>query len=296
MSHLPPVRRRRSATIIYATAALILGTTAFLSRPDQEHAPNVNVVRVVATDYAFQAPDSIPAGRTEIRLVNKGPELHHVSLFRLTNGKRLADLLEALKVPGPLPAWATDVGGPNAPAPGSESNATLTLEPGRYAMLCFIPATDGQLHMRKGMVKEFAVVRPAGAQARPAATRAADAAPRPDVVMTLRDYAFDLSAPITAGTRTIRVRNAGPQAHEVLIARLAPGATAAQLLAFIEKPTGGPPPGAPLGGTTGMATGRENDVTIEFTRGEYAFICFVPDDKDGKPHLAHGMVRQVRVE
>ena len=252
-------------------------------------------MRVVATDYAFQAPDTIPAGRTEIRLLNKGPDLHHVSLFRLTNGKRMADLVEALKVPGPLPAWATDVGGPNTPAPGGEANATLTLEPGRYAMLCFIPARDGQMHLMKGMMKEVTVVRAAGARARPASTTAAGA-PRPDVVMTMRDYAFDLSAPITAGTRTVRVRNAGPQPHEVLIARLAPGATAAQLLAFIEKPTDGPPPGTPVGGTTGMANGRDNDVTIDFTPGEYALICFVPDAKDGKPHFAHGMVRQITVK
>ena len=286
MLRLPPVRRHRGAVLVASTATLILGVAASLAFA-RSAAPNV--VRVVAMDYAFQAPDTIPAGRTEIRLLNKGPELHHVSLFRMTNGKRMADLLEALKVPGPLPAWAIDVGGPNTPAPGGEANATLVLEPGRYAMLCFIPSKDGQMHLRKGMMKEITAVRAAAAPA-------ADPTPRADVVLTMRDYAFDLSAPIAAGTRTVRVRNAGPQPHEVLIARLAPGATVAQLLAFIEKPTDGPPPGAPVGGTTGMANGRENDVTIDFTPGEYAFICFVPDEKDGKPHFAHGMARQVTVK
>ena len=37
-------------------------------------------------------------------------------------------------------------------------------------------------------------------------------------------------------------------------------------------------------------------VTVDFTPGDYAFVCFLPDAKDGKPHFEHGMVKQVHVE
>jgi hypothetical protein len=30
--------------------------------------------------------------------------------------------------------------------------------------------------------------------------------------------------------------------------------------------------------------------------GEYVLLCFVPDSGDGRPHVAHGMVRRLRVE
>jgi len=38
------------------------------------------------------------------------------------------------------------------------------------------------------------------------------------------------------------------------------------------------------------------DIPTTFTAGDYALLCFVPDAKDGKPHLAHGMVKQFSVK
>jgi hypothetical protein len=34
---------------------------------------------------------------------------------------------------------------------------------------------------------------------------------------------------------------------------------------------------------------------MEFTPGEYGMLCFIPDAKDGKPHIAHGMMKQFTV-
>ena len=36
--------------------------------------------------------------------------------------------------------------------------------------------------------------------------------------------------------------------------------------------------------------------TADFAPGKYGLICFLPDAKDGKPHLAHGMVREITVK
>jgi uncharacterized cupredoxin-like copper-binding protein len=289
---------RRTAGLLGATGATgaVFVSTAFLfgavgsdARPA---AAKANIVTVVAFDYAFQAPDTIPAGTTTFRLINKGPDLHHLYIVKLEAGKTLGDYAAAMQAPNAKPpAWAIDVGGPNTPMPGRESNATLALDAGRYVLICVIPAMkDGQPHFMKGMLKEL-LVAPAGDVRAP--QQAGE--PRPDITLTLSDYDFALSAPITAGTRTIRVRNAAAQSHEVSIAKLNPGVTAKQLLAAIGKPQG-PPPGVILGGVTGMAKGRHNDFTLTFDKGDYALICFWPDSKDGKPHFVHGMIKQIRVE
>ena len=252
---------------------------------------NGNVVTVTATDYAFQAPDTIAAGRTTFHLVNKGPDMHHVWLIKLEQGKTLKDLVEATKTPGPLPKWAVEVGGPNTPMPGGESWATLDLEAGRYVMACVIPAkTDGQPHFMKGMVKEVAVTARRGVQ-----QAGKTVAPAADVVMTLDDYDFRMSSPITTATKSIRLRNVAEQTHEAILIKLDPGTTVQQFLGAMEKPQG-PPPGALIGGITGIAKGRTVDIPTSFTPGDYALICFVPDAKDGKPHLAHGMVKQFSVK
>ena len=41
--------------------------------------------------------------------------------------------------------------------------------------------------------------------------------------------------------------------------------------------------------------GAQGSFTADLTPGDYGFICFVPDAKDGKPHLAHGMMRTITV-
>jgi len=246
----------------------------------------IRVVTVTANDYAFSAPDSIPAGPTEIRLLNRGTEMHHVWLIRLDDGKTMKDLFAAMKPDAALPSWARDVGGPNTPGPGGESTAILRLAAGRYAMICVIPSPDGKAHVMKGMAKEVVVT--------PATSNVSKANLRISSTMTLSDYAFGFSQPLAAGSHMIRVKNDAAQPHEVVILRLRPGKKIGDMLAWMEKMEG-PPPGAPIGGTTPMAKGEENIITLDLTPGEYGMICFVPDAKDGKPHFAHGMMTQFSI-
>ena len=44
-------------------------------------------VTITASDFRFDAPDSIPAGLTTFNLVGVGPELHHMQILRLEQGK-----------------------------------------------------------------------------------------------------------------------------------------------------------------------------------------------------------------
>jgi hypothetical protein len=243
------------------------------------------VVTVTGKDFKFDAPDEIPAGLTEFRFLNKGPSIHHMQILRLTNGKTFGDLSAALKRQGPPPKWMKEVGGPNAPAPGMESNATLMLEPGNYAIICFVDI-GGAPHFTKGMVRPLKVVAATG----PAAVR-----PTPDVTVTLVDYGFNFSTPVLAGTRTIQVQNSGPQNHEVELVQLAPGKTANDFLAWAGAGMKGAPPAKPIGGVAAIERGMSQTFSANFTPGNYAFICFIPDAKDGKPHFTHGMTKEFSV-
>lgn len=285
MSNQIRIRRIR----VGAAVALMTATAAVIANsPALDASATARTVTITAFDYAFIAPDSIASGLTTIRLVNTGPELHHVQLIRLDEGHTMADLFAALKAGGPPPKWAVDVGGPNSPVPGGESAATLDLAPGRYAIVCFIPSPDGTPHIMKGMARELFVTAARGAGVSQAG------APAPSTTMTLTDYSFAMTKPLVAGTQTVRVKNAASQSHEVFFVKLAPGRTANDVAAWVEKQIG-PPPGAPLGGTTGIATGGWNDLTMTFTPGEYAMLCFLPDAKDGKPHVMHGMAMNFTV-
>jgi hypothetical protein len=242
-----------------------------------------NVLRVTAADYAFQAPDSIPGGVTTVRIVNQGPSFHHLQLVKLNDGKTMADFMDAMKT-GAVPAWAVLEGGPNAAGVGDSSTAIVTLEPGNYAMICLIPGTDMAPHFVHGMGRALTVTAPGAGAAEPVA----------DDTLHLMDYAFTFARPLGAGHHLIRVENAGQQAHEAVLVKLDPGATADDIVKWTETMKG-MPRGQVLGGITGIIPGAHTYFIADLAPGTYAMFCFFPDMKDGKPHVVHGMMTTFQV-
>lgn len=248
-------------------------------------------VTIHASDYAFVAPDTIASGVTTIHLINDGPGLHHALLVRLDSGKSVADLLVVLKQHQPLPAWATFVGGPNVPEPGTESVATLDLVPGSYAILCILDVPGGVPHYMRGMFKALTVA-PA-----PTATANTPAAAMPvaDNAIQLSDFIFHLAKPLTAGQHTIQVVTAPGQPHEVMIVQLEPGKTAQDYVRWTTSMKG-PAPGHAIGGTAAASSGMQQVFTATFVPGRYALLCFVPDVKTGKAHYMEGHLQEITVE
>jgi uncharacterized cupredoxin-like copper-binding protein len=247
------------------------------------------LVHVKAADFKFDMPASVPAGAVSFHLMNEGKEMHQAMVVRLEDGKTLKDLAEAMKTPGPPPSWVKFVGGPNGIAPGATTTATVLLTPGQYAILCFIPGADGVPHMAKGMVQGFEV----------AASSSSSQAALPTATDTihLKDYAFAIDRPLTAGSHTILAVNDGPQLHELVLLKLMPGKTVKDFGEWAT--TGGmkgPPPAMPIGGAGLMDPGTSSLFSADLTPGDYGYICFVPDSKDGKPHLVHGMMSQFTVQ
>jgi uncharacterized cupredoxin-like copper-binding protein len=242
------------------------------------------VVTVTAADFKFDAPAEVPAGYVTFRLVNNGPSIHHVQLVKLEDGKTADDFVAALKAGGPPPRWATMAGGPNPPDLRDTTSTTLSLQPGSYAMVCFIPGADGVPHFMKGMVRPLTVTS--------AENRAAE--PTAQSVMKLVDYDFQLSGPLPAGRSTIRIENAGKQPHEVAIVRLNPGKKPMDFAEWGERQVG-PAPGTLAGGVSAIMPGASAFVNVDLAPGDYGLICFIPDMKDGKGHYHHGMAKQISV-
>jgi hypothetical protein len=271
---------------IRAVAALVacVALAACARKPAPPAGPNE--VTVTATDYAFAVPETLPAGLTTLRLANAGTETHHLVVMRLAEGKTLADV-QAMKPEEKIPEWLSFPGSPGAIAPGDTSVTTAVLTPGQYVMACYVSSPDGTPHIAKGMVRPFVVKGPAPATPAPE--------PQADVSVTLSDYAFTFSAPLTAGTHVLRVENAGPQIHEITFERLADGKTLQDLMTWEQSGMKGPPPTTSAGGLVGPTKGQHAYLTITLKPGKYVVVCFVPDEKDGKPHMMHGMVQEITI-
>ncbi len=280
-------------TIPFAPAALLPACNSAESdktskRGTAETATVPHVVEIIGLDYAFSAPVEISSGWTTFRFTNRGNEPHHMVVVRLEDGHTVTDLKAELANFKPLPEWTTELGGPNAPNPGGGvSNATLYLEPGNYALMCMVPSPKDQMqHFMKGMIWPLTVTK----------ETTGSPAPEADIEITLSDYAFELSTPITPGEHTIRVtNNATTQPHEVELVRLMPGKSVKEVVRWVHKPQG-PPPARFIGGVSDLSPGESAFFTAQFKPGEYAWICFVPDYKDRKPHFMHGMMEQFTVE
>ena len=133
-------------------------------------------IRVVASDYALLAPDSVSAGVARFSFENRGRVVHEVVLGLLQRGKGASDIVKAAQANvrlRDLPAHYLD--GPPFGAqfawPGAISRARVTveLEAGRdYALFCTLRdsptaprrAGDGNATRASGQVRPRCAQRP----------------------------------------------------------------------------------------------------------------------------------------
>jgi hypothetical protein len=266
------------------------------------------LVTVTGFDYAFTAPDTLPAGATTFRFLDKGTVDHHFILFRIEAGVSLSDFHRAMAGGGPTPAGIASLGGlqsdktykrfaiTDAAARQQSRDLTVVLKPGRYVLAC-LHAEDGVSHLQKGMMRELAVVK----------TRHPAPSPLWDATLDMRDYGYLLSRPLTGGRRTIRITNSGPQEHHIFIQRMQPGkgladvrahqATRARERATALSDSGSrsAPPMTPVTAITRMSPGEEVFMTLDLVAGDYRLFCIVPDSRDQRPHTQHGMDQLISV-
>ena len=249
-------------------------------RPDTASLPGLTV-DVKAGEFFLQAPDTIPAGITTFRLhqigmlaerhaagmegralvADKGDNtrgFHMMWVVRLDSGKTMADLYRATLAGDGAP-WATHLGGPGLTLPPRTANATLSLTPGNYVLVCYVGSarTDRtRYHFLNGMSHALTVV----ATSRPAA-----AAPRADVVARIVGQGVvEFSVPIRAGRQVIRVDNATDRRKEFKFARMRAGVTGKDFLAQSDSSAA-----LGWGGLSDVPAGGSVMTTMDFEPGEY---------------------------
>lgn len=268
------------------------------------------VVDVTARDFSFEAPDTIAPGWTAFRLANTGQQEHFMVLWRMPEGKSLADY-EADVVPpfdsimgpyragewdrakaletlgGLLPDWYGGVApasGVGLTAPGDTSRTTVELAPGTYVMECYVKTPGGQFHGTLGMLRELTV----------AGEDHGAAPPRADVEMTLSNYQIAVDSALTAGEHTVRVTTTenpeGLLPHDVQLARIDTATSVDSVVAWMDwlDDLEAPAPATFLGGAEQMLAGDTAYVHLDLSPGDYAWVS--------EWYGGRGMVKEFTVE
>jgi hypothetical protein len=94
-----------------------------------------SVVDIMATDFAFKAPDTFPAGLVKLRLMNHGQDVHHAQVLRLNDGVSFDQLMSTFEAQGDAALRLVSVdGGPGALNPAKSAEVTVDLTPGSYVL------------------------------------------------------------------------------------------------------------------------------------------------------------------
>ena len=144
------------------------------------------VVEVVAYDYAFAAPEEVPSGWITFELNNeRAHEIHEISIARIPEGisyeKYLNEYVGAWEIllqnfqdgeierselgaraQELLPEWEREnsveyINARGLLSAGRTGSKTIYLEPGNYAMDCWVKNEDGVIHISAGMTRPLTV-------------------------------------------------------------------------------------------------------------------------------------------
>ena len=140
----------------------------------------LQVIDVITEAMEFQMVDTISSGWNTFRYHNKSQEVHFFLFEKLPEGVRIDNyknelvppfvqattymlegkMEEGMKEFEKIPEWFYGVkesGGVGLISPGKVGQSTIYLEPGVYAMECYIRMPNGMAHAFFGMLKEVIV-------------------------------------------------------------------------------------------------------------------------------------------
>lgn len=134
-----------------------IGALQDCGREAVEADPDAERVEVTAREYEFDLPETVPAGPVAFVMSNEGEEPHHMVVVRFKGDETVEDVFAAEEAGEDPEEFVEDIGDSATAPPGEETVLNADLTPGRYAMLCFVSAPDGEPHALKGMHTEFEV-------------------------------------------------------------------------------------------------------------------------------------------
>jgi uncharacterized cupredoxin-like copper-binding protein len=266
------------------------GATTTTSAAAPKERPKVTIV---AKDFSFALPNSMPTGWVDVTLKNEGKTGHQIAFTKLGTVPFATYKAAAVNTDMKKLADTTFVGGPNNAEPGQSVTATIHLEAGAYGVACYIPAdSDGKTHAAHGMIGQIDVVQ---------SPDSVEDAPKVDGgSISLSEFTFQPDASFT-GSGTVEIKNVGTQVHEMILVKENAGKTVNDVKGFLLTPPGTPPPAGPppftaAGGIVGLGPNQTMYEAMSLTPGKYVMICFFPDPTKGnEPHAVEGMVKEITI-
>ncbi len=280
------VKPTRPMLVLWTPIAVLLlvagcGQGGSTSRPEP-----LNLELTESGDRASYsgAPREVPAGLARISLKNAGKAPHEAQLVRVDGEHSAQEVLQAIggtEQGGRIPAWLHAAGGVSTTGPGQTNTAVQPLEEGTHYVLD-MESEDPS----KGAQAKFDV-KGGGGVAEP---------PDAPATITASEYKFE-TAGLKAGSNRVRFENAGQEPHHIIMAPLKRGKTIDDVRAFARTEKGEPPvEEEKFVGTAVLDGGASQVVDLELQKGKYVGLCFITDRKGGPPHVAKGMVMEVKVQ
>jgi uncharacterized cupredoxin-like copper-binding protein len=204
-------------------------------------------------------------------------------ILRLHDGVSVDQYLSAAqRDEGAAGSLIDNSGGVNIVDPGTSGTGYADLQPGKYALVCYIPSGDHVGHLHKGMVAELTVPERAASEQPAAPTSIAD--------IVMQDFNFTLPSQGLGAPGTYRFVNNGAQAHEFVVMRINDGKTLADVLPYLQAGFQGDKPLTFAGGSGGVEPGKTGYVDLALSPGQYVAMCFITDPASHKHHAELGMV------
>ncbi len=114
--------------------------------------------QLTLVNFAFELDAPFTAGRQVLHVRNAGSEAHEGDIFKATPTAGLREYLAWLDADEHGLPPVTPVAGFGDLYPGKEAWVDLLLTPGRYFIVCTVPAmADKRPHYKRGMFTEFSI-------------------------------------------------------------------------------------------------------------------------------------------
>ena len=233
------------------------------------------------------ASPTLVAGLVTLRLELKGSKRRDLVIRRIPAG--LAPEVFVRGAAGRNEGWfaQSSFGGPAVPR-DSTSNATavVDLRPGNYALVSYEVDTFGRPRGDKYLWRVVTAL--AASVLIPARFS------HPDITVRIKDTRIEILGGARAGPRIIQVENAGARAHELIVGRLKPGKTIADVQHW-KREKGEESPLIYVGGVTPIATAVTAQTRLVLQSGTYVVLCAMRGEHARAPDHELGVAATFRV-